>query len=258
MGQCSTLPAEGRTAISTKRGDSMSLGRDESLSHRQKDKFSPKSPHVKRNSFLQVQTQDASHQPVAQFSHMQNETIQPQARNPEQAPQYPEPMEEDSPREDIPQPPEVAVRTRCYKLNLDSDINPQTLVLGPFADTLPPLTCSSSDDSSTYNSSTQVVVRTAKIFRGITVAKDGTILTQNARATRSSRGAQKKIGEKSRQATKIDQAKDLVEESILTGKVSANYIFMEESTLSRHQLTNDVASFKLVSSRLLNLTSPQI
>ena len=221
MGQCSTLPTEGRTANATKRGDGMSLKRDDSISHRQKEKSSSKPNHMKRNAFLQVQTQHASSQ-SGHFSHVQSEVIQPQARNPEtQTCNIPEPMDEDNIREDIPQPPEIAVRTRCYKLNLDSEINAQNQAcLGPFADMPPPLTYSDSDDSSTFASATQVAVQTAKIFRGITVAKDGTILSQNARATRSSRGSKNKRGEKSRQATKIDKANDLVEESILTGKVS--------------------------------------
>jgi hypothetical protein len=144
----------------------------------------------------------------------------PQSRNPEShVCSGPEPMDEDG-REGIPQPPEIATRTRCYKLYLDSDITPQTNVfLGPFNDFPPPLTYSSSEDSSEQMTPTQIAINTAKIFRGITVAKDGTILSQNARATRSNRGSKSKKGEKSRQATKIEQAKDLVEETILTGKV---------------------------------------
>jgi hypothetical protein len=130
-------------------------------------------------------------------------------------------MDEDNLRDGIPPPPDVAIRTRCYKLNLDSDLNPQpTVCLGPFTDVPPPLTYSASDDSSANTSPTEVAIQTAKIFRGITVAKDGTILSQNARATRSNRGNKNKRGEKSRQATKIEKAKDLVEESVLTGKVS--------------------------------------
>jgi len=128
-------------------------------------------------------------------------------------------MEEDDGRDGIPLPPDIAIRTRCYKLNLDSDMMPQPNVfLGPFNDAPPPLTYSSSDDSAERMNATQVAIQTAKIFRGITVAKDGTILSQNARATRSNRGAKNKKGEKSRQATKIEKAKDLVEETILTGK----------------------------------------
>ncbi len=67
---------------------------------------------------------------------------------------------------------------------------------------------------------TTVAIQTAQIFRGITVAKDGTILSQNARATKSSRASKSKRGEKSRQAANIDKAKDLVEEAVSTGQVS--------------------------------------
>ena len=128
-------------------------------------------------------------------------------------------------REDIPLPPEIATRTRCYKLNLDSNLfPPPSVFLGPYTDVLPPLTYSASDDSAASASPLQVAIQTAKIFRGITVGKDGTILSQNARATRSNRGAKTKRGEKSRQATKIEKAKDLVEETILSGKVSPSNI----------------------------------
>lgn len=127
----------------------------------------------------------------------------------------------------FPPPPECAVRTRCYKLNLDSEMSSLTgsknpsASLGPFAEPPPPLTCSSSEDSAVSGHETNVAIQTAQIFRGITVGKDGTILSQNARATRSNKGKQSsKKGEKSRQAAKIDKAKDLVEESIATGKVS--------------------------------------
>lgn len=130
-----------------------------------------------------------------------------------------EPMMMDT-REDIPPPPEIATRTRCYKLNLDSNLYPHhSVFLGPFTDTAPPLTYSFSEDSCENYTPLQVAINTAKIFRGIKVGSDGTILSQNARATRSNRGSNKtKVGEKSRQATKIDKAKDLVEETILTGK----------------------------------------
>jgi hypothetical protein len=125
----------------------------------------------------------------------------------------------------LPPPPESAIRARCYKLNLDSEMvgltgnsKPHTS-LGPFYEPLPPLTYSSSDDSGSSCSATNVAIQTAQIFRGITISKDGTILSQNARATRSNRGNKTKRGEKSRQAAKIDKAKDLVEEAVLTGKV---------------------------------------
>ena len=112
----------------------------------------------------------------------------------------------------------IATRTRCYKLNLDSEILPHpSAFLGPFTEVPPPLTFSSSEES-LDRTPTEIAIRTAQIFRGITVAKDGTILSQNARATRSNKGQKNKKGEKSRQATKIDKAKDLVEETIATGK----------------------------------------
>jgi hypothetical protein len=207
MGQCSTLPAEGRTATSIKRGESASFRREESL---QKPTQGRKSP--------QVHTQN---QPSGQFPPMAHDNHQPQARNPEVHSGL-DPMEEDHPRDGVPQPPDIATRTRCYKLHLNSDIHPQSPVyLGPFTDLPPPLTFSTSEDSSVDVTPTQVAIQTAKIFRGITVGKDGTILSQNARVTRSNRNSKNKKGEQSRQASKIEKAKDLVEESILTGKVSS-------------------------------------
>jgi hypothetical protein len=142
----------------------------------------------------------------------------------------PQPMQEE--REPVPPPPEVAVRQRCYKLNLESEYvgihaastpRQEGQIFGPFADYPPPLTYSGSDDSSTGTNPTHVAIQTAQIFRGITVAKDGTILSQNARATRSNRNSKTKRGEKSRQAAKIDQAKDLVDEAVMTGRVSSGY-----------------------------------
>mmetsp|Transcript_3412 Transcript_3412/g.5224 ORF Transcript_3412/g.5224 Transcript_3412/m.5224 type:complete len:384 (+) Transcript_3412:584-1735(+) len=124
--------------------------------------------------------------------------------------------------------PENVVRTRYYKFNLDSEhghIVSKTqegtphLRLGPF-DSMPNLTESIIEDTSTVVDPTTVAIRTAQILRGITVGQDGTILSQNARASRSNRGGSKnKRGEKSRQAAKIDKAKELVEETLLTGKV---------------------------------------
>lgn len=165
---------------------------------------------------MQVQTPNGSSRtaPLSEFSPMQQQQI----RGPNEGMMDgTEPMDT---REDIPPPPEIATRTRCYKLNLDSNLYPHhSVFLGPFSDVAPPLTYSFSADSTENYTPLQVAINTAKIFRGITVGKDGTILSQNARATRSSRGSTKnKVGEKSRQATKIDKAKDLVEETILTGK----------------------------------------
>jgi len=199
MGQCSTLPSEGRQS---RRG-----GEDNS-SHRGKDHRS------KRSSTLQVQTQNGSRSGASAVFSPTNQ----KARSPiEEMVDCPEPMVM---RDDIPLPPDIATRTRCYRLNLDSNMYPHhSVFLGPYSDVPPPLTYSCSTDSAASNTPLQVAINTAKIFRGITVGKDGTILSQNARATRSSRGSSKnKRGEKSRQATKIDKAKDLVEETILTGK----------------------------------------
>lgn len=207
MGQCSTLPTEGRSANSSRRGsESASVRKEDPLAQRQKETIS-KSPMKKRSSFVQHH-----HAPMQQE--------QPQSRNPEtQHYDESEPMEEENGREDIPQPPEIATRTRCYKFNLDAEKRPQAhAFLGPFAEEPPALTYSSSEDSLGATTPTQIAVRTAQIFRGITVSKDGTILSQNARATRSNRGKKNMKGEKSRQAAKIEQAKDLVEESIRTGK----------------------------------------
>lgn len=243
MGQCSTLPAEARTSssVASTRIDAAYQdtndirqeqryrlkedGRKESLDFNQliasEQLVQQESP--KKQAMKRTQSPNLRKDPPT------SDGQQPQSRDPEQ-PQdesQPEPMEIDS-REDapmtFPQPPETAIRTRCYKLNLDSAIialpssQKQHLWLGPFADQPPPLTYSSSEDSSQDACATAVAIRTAQIFRGITISRDGTILTQNARATRSNRGNKTKRGEKSRQAAKIDKAKDLVEESIVTGK----------------------------------------
>eukprot|EP00934_Nitzschia_sp_Nitz4_P000354 Nitzschia sp. Nitz4//scaffold4_size323378//130710//133639//NITZ4_000653-RA/size323378-processed-gene-0.95-mRNA-1//1//CDS//3329553378//354//frame0 len=203
MGQCSTLPTAGRNEV-TKRGDSSMTGDESEYNDKR---------YGKRHSSIH-HGQASQYSPHAAYGH-------PQSRNPEtHMSEESCPMDEDEGRDGIPQPPEIATRTRCYKLNLDSAIVPQpTAFLGPFADVPPPLTYSTSDDSGDNITATQIAIQTAQIFRGITVAKDGTILSQNARATRSSRGSSKnKRGEQSRQATKIEKARDLVEETILTGK----------------------------------------
>ena len=73
----------------------------------------------------------------------------------------------------------------------------------------------SEDSSSNPNvTDTTIAISTARIFRGITVDRNGVITSQNARATRSRKGtdAKNKVGEKSRQAAKIDKAKDLIDD----------------------------------------------
>lgn len=195
MGQCSTLPTEGRSA---RRNSSSFRGEESVVSS--KDKYSTRG----KRSPLQV--------------HTHGEYVQMEQDQYRDAESGIESMDEDEGREGIPQPPEIATRARCYKLNLDSDILPQhNVFLGPFNEIPPPLTFSTSEES-VDRTPTEIAIRTAQIFRGITVSKDGTILSQNARATRSNRGQKNKKGEKSRQATKIEKAKDLVEETIATGK----------------------------------------
>ena len=226
MGQCSTLPTEGRSANNATRSTESTMsvkgGRDDPRSSHHRHSSSPKpsmgSQSKQRGGGGFLQVQNGQQQPMG----MHTEQIQPhQGRNPSSDPNCgDDPMDAETGRDGVPQPPDVAVRTRCYKLNLDSELYPQSSIcLGPFSDPPPPLTYSGSTDSSQFTNPTQVAIQTAKIFRGITVSKDGTILSQNARATRSAgRSSKNKKGEKSRQATKIEQAKDLVEESILTGK----------------------------------------
>jgi hypothetical protein len=73
-------------------------------------------------------------------------------------------------------------------------------------------------ESSDSQNETSVAISTARIFRGITVDRNGVILTQNARAMRSRKSGDKnKLGEKSRQAAKIDKAKDLIDEVLENG-----------------------------------------
>ena len=141
-------------------------------------------------------------------------------------------------REEVfPPPPPGSVRTRCYRLNLDAPV-----ILSPTHDHLGPMPYEppvhllptsqqrssrqimrSNSSESIEKSPTQVAISTARIFRGITVDKNGTILSQNARATRSSRGKDKsKQAGASRQQEKINKAKDLVDETVTaagSGKV---------------------------------------
>ena len=253
MGQCSTLPEARNNSSAQARQDSSSHhhhhgagggggnssrqrlkedGRTESLDF---NKLTTLSNENTTKAFdqrkLHVQVPANGHHEFAKFNNHVDQ--QPQTRDPEQG--HCESGMSDAMDVDqrdssqptyFPPPPECAVRTRCYRLNLDSEMlsltgnkNPN-ISLGPFAEPPPPLTCSSSEDSAMSGRDCDVAIQTAQIFRGITVGKDGTILSQNARATRSNKGKQAtKKGEKSRQAAKIDKAKDLVEESIATGKV---------------------------------------
>jgi hypothetical protein len=206
MGQCSTLPAndEMHEQLNKNHNDHQSSGKHTGLDFNALV-TAEQSQKPARKAFRAAQPQTA----VLHF--------QQQQRDPEPMDFGPlEPMREEAP----PPIPNGAVRTRCYKLNLDSEINltstqRQQIFLGPFTEPPPFLTYTSSEDSE--SSATAVAIQTAQIFRGITVARDGTILSQNARATRSNRGNKTKQGEKSRQAAKIDKANDLVDEAIANG-----------------------------------------
>ncbi|GKY97652.1 hypothetical protein MPSEU_000723600 [Mayamaea pseudoterrestris] len=235
MGQCSTLPAEARASSSmvSTRFDGAFQNSDE-MRQEQKIRLNPKADG--RREGLDFNRLIPEHMGNQNKHYSVKQHIDPfgapECRHTEGT--YPPSDGFDSDQMEIdespvvmpvfiPQPPESAIRTRCYKLNLDSEINSisgtQKLqqVLGPFSEPPPQLTYSSSEDSSQAASPTHVAIKTAQIFRGITISRDGTILSQNARATRSSRGNKSKKGEKSRQAAKIDKANDLIEESLAGG-----------------------------------------
>jgi len=78
----------------------------------------------------------------------------------------------------------------------------------------PNQTCSSKDSTdSVEKSATQIAINTARIFRGITTDKNGVILSQNARASRSKNSKDRtKQADKSRQGNKIEKAMDIVDE----------------------------------------------
>lgn len=246
MGQCSTLPTEARNEVSNSNYNP-AKDKDSHMTTASSDNSqTPLTAHHRQTSKqpngyqLQVETDKNKDSQVDQTSKQakpkKNSSVVPFIRQ-TQSPQNnqersatgasQQQMQDD--KEALPPPPpDSAIRTRCYKLNLDSDyvgINAASIprydgqVFGPFLDAPPPLTYSASDDSVGSVNATNVAIKTAQIFRGITVSKDGTILSQNARATRSNRSNKVKRGEKSRQAAKIDKANDLVEESIATGKV---------------------------------------
>lgn len=88
---------------------------------------------------------------------------------------------------------------------------------------------SMSDESTSPSDPTSIAISTARIFRGIVVDRHGVIVSMNPRAMRSSRGKDgkggaagvgggtAKMGEKSRQAAKIDKAKDLIDDFVENG-----------------------------------------
>ena len=230
MGQCSTLPAEGRTA------QEQPVGRFGQKDFGMDDGSNVHQPPSRGR--VQYRRGDSTNN-VLQVTVPCNDEKDTRRRDtPPTSPQTYQTRQSSQSsmmQEDVREAPPIvenAKRARCYQLNLDSDfvgmsgdVRVEGSLLGPYEPT-PPLTYSASDDSDGHMDPTTIAIRTAQIFRGITIAKDGTILAQNARATRSNRGNKPKRGEKSRQAAKIEKAKDLVEESILTGKVCANYFYL--------------------------------
>jgi len=132
----------------------------------------------------------------------------------------------------FPVPPDGAVRTRCYRLNLNCPpiSSPTNSYYGPF-DYNPSLhviqdfhsqtTSSRHDiaesatmhsDKTTESTKLKVAINTALIFRDLVVTEKGTIVSNNPRANRGQNGKKTKEGEKSRQAAKIDKAKDLIDD----------------------------------------------
>lgn len=91
-------------------------------------------------------------------------------------------------------------RTRCYKLNLSSrnGSGPYHLEYQEDDQTV----CSEEEEQIPF----QVSLDTARLFRGIRVADDGTILAQNSRASRSRSSKLPKKTEPSRQSLKIQKA----------------------------------------------------
>lgn len=231
MGQCSTLPMEGRQQESTRPSNMpdhvMGEAPQPSSPRTRYSRHGSSNNNNNNNNILQVtvpRLDQKPHQRSPPPSQPQSHLSQSRETS-----QTSKGVQEEM--REAPPPLDIAKRMRCYQLNLDSkfmglsgDVRVEGSLLGPYEQQPPPLTYSASDDSSCHTDPIAVAIRTAQIFRGITVAKDGTILTQNARAMRSNRGSKTKRGEKSRQATKIEKANDLVEESILTGKVSQCYV----------------------------------
>ena len=277
MGQCSTLPTEGEQKAE---GDasSMGQGKNRSYSHRSSSGHSRPPAEQRDSSYNGRQSSNDKYYArdvdmnSASPSRSQREVkrlVNAAKQNNEKFEQfldddgksngtpssksssrrrYNRKAEAVSKEESFPAPPEGAVRTRCYRLNLDAPVvlSPTHDHLGPMpyeppahllpttnatsrrrqdswhsaADAMMTLDVNPSASADEEKSTTQVAINTARIFRGITIDKNGVILSQNARASRSSRGKDRsKQGEKSRQAAKIDKAKDLVDEAIGSGKV---------------------------------------
>ena len=288
MGQCSTLPTEGnQKSESAVSSSTMGQGKSRSYSHRSSSGHSRQQPAEQRDSSYNdrhnnndkyyardVEMNSASPsrsqrevKRLVNAAKQNNEKFEqfidndgrshgtPPSSKTNSRRRFNRKAEVEPTEESFPAPPQGAVRTRCYRLNLDAPVvlSPTHDHLGPMpyeppahlrpatnsssrrrqdswhsaADAMMTLDVNPSGSADEEKSTTQVAINTARIFRGITIDKNGVILSQNARASRSSRGKDRsKQGEKSRQAAKIDKAKDLVDEALGSGKVSSRFFLM--------------------------------
>ena len=132
MGQCSTLP-EARNSAARHEGSGSARensgrqrlkeeGRTESLDFNKLTTLSNENTKPVDQRKLHVTVPANGEHEFAKFPDMN----QPQARDPEGQSGMGEPMDVDqrdvSQPVSLPPPPECAVRTRCYKLNLDSEM----------------------------------------------------------------------------------------------------------------------------------------
>ena len=140
-----------------------------------------------------------------------------------------------SPR-NIVLPPESAVRTRCYRLNLNTEMFSSTNASNTSQGVTAPYRCDShaalgdrsvdavstyvgfspSLDDSITDDKGDTTASTARIFRGLTVNNDGSVVSHHHR----SKGTGPKKDDKSRQSAKIDKAVEMAEEAVRKGSVS--------------------------------------
>jgi hypothetical protein len=179
--------------------------------------------------------------------------------------------------------PDHAIRTRCYKLNLNAEpigflpsiTQSKSTFLGPFTESVPNLTFSNyalddddNDDDDTDNE-VAVAIQTAQIFRGITVSADGTILSQNARATRcccnnndGTSSNKRKISERSRQAAQIDKANDLIEQDGAADSKLVSLVVMGEYDDIEHLVRDGLQKLReadgLLDSALYAMNRPRV
>jgi len=253
MGQCSTLPtdsnkADGRAPMSpsshstSRRGyrqqreESDSYGRDGDDPRRQSDRNAVMRDGHSRSSRQMMNVakesnqfmEDAEGASTSRSYHSSRSSRSSNRRGGRGTSTSVRPMPS-PPEEFFPPPPEGSVRTRCYRLNLDVPVVLSSThdSLGPFNYATPPHLLPSTSFSqneissamsteSVEKSTTQIAIDTARIFRGIKVDNNGTIISRNDRANRSKKSNPNtsKTAENSRQSAKIDKANDLVDEMV--------------------------------------------